>query len=245
MPTGRGCLNGGMRLTRSFAVLLLVVVAVTGCRPGADRAAPTPSASGRSTSSATAIPRPTPTSTPAPVPTKPAVADLVLTPDGLGPLVLGAVPPTTDPALDILVLDPAHCDAAYGDPGLWIANYTGDAPFTVGVSEGGEIFRIDTWMGPIPTDTGLTVGSPLSAVLAAYPGGFDNIITSGGLSDVYVVDGTHGRLLIEVAKDGDLPGYWPPGEVDTVRYLLAIGLAGSGGPIAASDNVVGVCTGGM
>ena len=33
--------------------------------------------------------------------------------------------------------------------------------------------------------------------------------------------------------------------VPFLLIVLAIGLAGSGGPIAATDNVVGVCTGGM
>src|SRR5690349_13541633 len=125
----------------AVAVAVALVVTCSGCAPQAAQDVPTLAPL------ETVTPTPTPTS----VSSKPELSELVLSPDGLGPLLVGQAPPVTDPAIDILVFDVDHCaddeeSIMYGVPaGKWVANYepalssnTND-PFGVFVNDDGVV----------------------------------------------------------------------------------------------------------
>jgi hypothetical protein len=222
-----------MRPKGVAVAVLAVSMVLAGCTPTADSAVPT------ATPTVAPTPTPSPTVEPTrpPVPSKPRVSDLVLTPDGLGPLALGVAPPETTPALDVLVWDADRCAA---EGGQWVPNYAEPFPFEVGVRDG-VVSRIDVWMGPIATDTGVRRGSSLAALLEAYPDGFTAVNEAGHTSDVYIVNGRVGQLLIEVATDDRFPGYWEPADIDRVMFVRSILLTDAPSPISGSDNVVGGC----
>jgi len=148
------------------------------------------------------------TPTPTPEPTKPPLAELVLTTEGLGPITIGEPPVVVDPALDVIIFDDDYCqefvdDGRLDDAGKWIANYepalsgTSRDPFSVLVEN--DVVEIVAIGSPeIVTAEGIGLGSSRADVVAAYP---DAEIISAFASDVYVVDGVNGRLLIEVATD--------------------------------------------
>jgi hypothetical protein len=190
-----------MKIPRTALLLVVVALATAGCVPTAPIAAGIPSPTATApTPTPTVIPTPLPTVVP---PTKPALADLRLTADGLGPLVIGQVPPVTDPALDILVFDPEFCDGQFGDRGLWVPNYPETDAFFVSTDRDGRLTRILPGRSPIPliSDTGIQKGSSRAELEAAYPAGFDYEIPNPQLADVYAIDGTYGRLVFEVAPD--------------------------------------------
>src|SRR4051794_35071237 len=97
------------RISGSIVVAALAV-ALTACGLGAPPA-PSPDPSESTTASAT----PEPSATPTPEPTKPGTSELILSPEGLGPLVIGSAPPASDPAIDIAIFDPDHCAAYVAD----------------------------------------------------------------------------------------------------------------------------------
>lgn len=208
-----------------------------------------------------AVPDPTPTvsDTPTPTPTPtaearaPGLDELMLTPDGMGTLVIGQAP-SEEPLLRMLELDPAACSDERtgfeagiepGDPqaARWvpIAIYQteGFAPWSVDVADG-VLWRIDLFDGSIPTDSGVRIGDSADAALAAYP---DAMVSEQWATDVVVVPGTHGVLHIEIAREpeeSDLANYW--GElIDTVVYIRAVDLHGGVFTVAASDNIAGGC----
>jgi hypothetical protein len=223
-----------MQSIRGAFIAAIAMVLLAGCTP-TTTAEPSPTLTAVETPS----PTPTPESTVPPVPTKPRVSDLIITPDGLGPLTLGEAPPETTPALDVLVWDADYCKAEKG-PGQWVPNYPKPFPFEVAVRDD-VVSRIDVWMGPIATATGIRRGSSLAALLKAYPDGFTAVNTAGHTSDVYIINGRVGQLLIEVATDDRLPGYWEPGDVDHVMFVRSTLLTDSPSPISGSDNVIGGC----
>ncbi|HEY5231899.1 MAG TPA: hypothetical protein VIJ11_13535, partial [Galbitalea sp.] len=106
---------------------LVVVVGLSGCAPAA-LPAPHPTSS-----HVVAAPTPTPT-------TPPALSELVLSPDGLGPLRIGFPVPDQPLASAVVVWDPTKC----GTTGAWISRYT-DADATPESPTGGAFFfAVDT-----------------------------------------------------------------------------------------------------
>ena len=191
---------------RSVAIGVVLLIALSGCGPafdGADPPAPseTPSSS-RTPTSASTLPAPT---------GKPDISELVIGPDGLGPLLLGSPPPNFGPDVDVLVYVNDYCQEAFddgyvGDPGLWVANYPealdGEEtrPFGVWVTDG-AIKEIAVYLPGVHTERGIGVGSTREEVLAAYPDGFSRTVPGGDSPSFYVIDSATGQLQIEVVED--------------------------------------------
>lgn len=243
-------------MTRPRSLVLTVLVALaatgalTGCAPTeVPGASPSPSAPSPSASSASP--------SPSPEPTRPALDELELSADGLGPLLLGA-PPEDDPELSMVAYDSVACTDAVtgeewgieeGEPGaaLWRTDpsYTASSPaygpgiaFGVSVSAEGALQRVELYSADIPTDGGIRIGDPGESVASAHPGA---TIVPDYLTDIHVIDGSGGSLLIEVAKNADdLGDYWGD-QVGTVVYIRAVTADLGVFSVAASGNVVGVC----
>ncbi len=232
-----------MRRTLPVSLIAIcIALTLSACVPGGVTPGPTGSSSSTPTEEAT------PTPTPA---TAPARADLALSPEGMGTLVFG-VAPSTDPATQMLVLDPEFCtDAnaglgtgfAAGSPEatLWVPipayrdGLYGD--FGVGV-EGGVLDRIDLLGGTIPTTAGIRIGDSRADVVAAYPGA---TTVAEYLTDIYVITGTAGSLQVEVARQPTDMAYWDGSEVDTVRFIHAVRTGHPPFTVAASENIAGLC----
>ena len=223
-----------VRVSGSIVVAALAVT-LTGCLGTGP--APSPSSSESTTASAT----PEPSATPTPEPTKPATSELILSPEGLGPLVIGSAPPASNPALDIAIFDPDHCAAWVADgyaPGKWVPNYEPSAsadvvgPFALLV-DGGTLQGLEVFSSEIKTKTGIHIGSSRDELLAAYPGGFETVL-AGFASDVYVLRGTHGKLLLEVLSDRE-PGYWASDEINKVKFAHVITLGAEPYAVSGTD----------
>jgi len=229
--------------------------ALAGCAlPLAPAPTATPSESPAASESAT--PEPTPL-------TRPALADLSLSPAGLGPLLLGQ-PPVSDPALRMVAFEPTACTDAEtgesfgivaGDPeaGGWFIDPSyrlpatpsfGGDPFGVGIDEsaGSVVTRIDLYSADIPTDAGIRIGDSRADVEAAYPGAS---VAESYLTDIFVISGPTGLLQIEVVSQStpDRAEYWgstgiPDGQV---LYIHAVVPAAGVFSVAASGNGVGGC----
>ena len=216
-----------------FAVVALTIA---GCVPAPVVAGGSPSpTSPTPTPTATLTPTPTPTLVP---PTKPALADLRLTAEGLGPLVIGQAPPVTDPALDILVFEPEFCDGVWGDRGLWVPNYPETDAFHVIIDGAGLIRTIFPGSVSLLTDTEISVGSSRAELEAAYPGGFDDVISTPSRADVYVVEGASGQLIFEVSTAS-----YDSDRVVLIRAALSDGTPP--GPRWQTDGLGGGCPNGM
>ena len=199
-----------VRSRLTFVVVAsLAALALTGCAPALPTAGPT--------ASATVTPSATPT--PTPIPTKPTLAQLVVSPDGLGYLVPAQPVPNEPAATAIMRYDPTNCvspgGVAAGSPGAgaWIPNYP-DAdsalgsrmPFDVGPVDNSTapIHAIEVWSAERTTAKHIGVGSTVAELTAAY--GSSLTVDAADNSDVYVLRGSASELLFEVAKpDSGLP----------------------------------------
>ena len=241
-----------VRLRQAILVPLLaatIVVALAACAPPYHRGgSPTHS----STHSAA------PTSTPTPAGTRPALAELVLSTSGIGPIHLGELVPTTPPSLAIVTWNPTKCVStdlgiAPGDPnaGAWQTIFPDESPdgqpippfilTTEGSTQAGNVNLVWAWTNDIHTAAGIRVGSSLDRLHTAYPA-FTRTI-NGGLSDVYIIDGPTGSLSFEVSKQSTDGGgdYWPADQVGKVLWMGATATGGPIGPIAASDGGPSPC----
>ena len=248
-------------MSRSLSSLRLAVVAgaisltvLSGCTPTPAPAPSVPPTSTPEASAASAEPE---------APSRPALSQLVLSSEGLGPMLFG-VTPETDPALRLVLFDPIGCtDAVTGfDMGIvagdeyaggWFVDpfyelpptpETNGQPFGISVDEaaGNVLQRVDLYTGDIPTDGGVRIGDDRADVLAGHPSA---ALVSGGLTDVYVVTGTKGILQIEVATratpENDV--YWgssgiPDGQV---LYIHAVKTSLGVFSVAGSGNIAGGC----
>jgi hypothetical protein len=235
---------------RTVAVAVLAVGAL-GALTACDPSAPAPTSSASDSPSA----EPTPSDTETDPPSPPAAADLALSAEGLGTLVFGEAP-DTDPATAMIVFDATVCtdertglDAGIeeGDPyaGLWLPIPTYRDPgsdygaWGVWVDDSATLARIDLYDDRTPTDEGIRIGDTVDDVLAAYPGA---TLVEELLTDIYVVTGTTGTLQIEVASQPDDMVYWEDGQVDHVMYIHAARLDIPPFTVAASENIVGICS---
>ena len=189
-----------MRWYEQMRTLLLagaLVIGLAGCTPAVDVAAPTPSAS---TSAVTPSPTATPTPTPT-VATKPDLADMVISHDGLGPVAIGTDLAALDPALSIFEATESDCgDGPFAE---WSASYP-DRPlgnsvhaFDSGRQQGG--FSYVMIYGPGPhTPEGIEVGNSLTLLRDAYPG--MSVVSAGAGLDRYALYGSPANLFFEVGN---------------------------------------------
>ena len=183
----------------AIATAVLIVVALAGCAP----AVPSPA---HHTHAAAPISAPTPTPTPTPT-APPALSDLVLSPDGLGPLVIGSPVPDEPAASAVVVWNATKCDTT----GAWLPNYP-DGPLGPNGNPTGIpfYFALDHKSDPltyinvnstqITTSAGISIGSTLAQLKAAYPH-FDAVV-KGPVTDLYDIKGQKAQLVIEVKRPG-------------------------------------------
>jgi hypothetical protein len=210
-------------------LVLAVASSAAGCALTVQSGDPAPSSSVGS-----------PAPPPDPSPTKPALADLVIGPDGLGSVALGQPVPHQADSVAVVRWDSEHCAgvaAGRGEPfdrtkpwsGAWIPAYP-NYPFTVLTDNGLQtgtvaLVSVASWdldtSSVIGTATGIHAGSSTrTELLAAYPT-FDQVI-HGDNSDVYVVTGSRGNLQFEVSPhELDQFGYWRADQLDRVLSIRA------------------------
>jgi hypothetical protein len=239
--------HGGMRRTTIAGLVVAgaFTALLTGCDPGGD---PAPSGSPSATSTSPGTATPDPSDTPAAA-VAPARADLALSPDGMGTLVFGEAP-ASDPATQMLVLEPEWCTEASTGSGAGVMPGDPEAPLWVPIPayrdgrdsdfgahvEAGVLDRIDLFDEAIPTTEGVRIGDARSAVEAAYPGA---AVVSNDLTDIYVVTGARGSLQLEVTTDDPYWAGFRP--ADVVVYVHAVQTGVGPFSVAASENIAGIC----
>lgn len=225
----------------SLAGLLLLC----GCAGGEPSGAPSPS------STATVSATPTPSASAAPATEPPALAELVLSPEGLGSLVVGQTPPAVNADTDLLVHSSSVCQWAVDDgyresAAMWVANYEpaisgkGPSPFGVWVDDTSEqLLMLAVYDESIATSSGIHLRSSASDVAAAYPGADLLEEYDSGDTHVYKIAGTAGDLYIDVLKAESVPIYPEVGAELVVRLnVVAKGQSFVG---FNSDFVLGLC----
>jgi hypothetical protein len=224
------------RRTVVFTALVATLLTLGAC--AAPEPAPTSSPSNA----------PDATSQPTSAPAKPALADLVLSTSGLGPLRLGE-PVAEEPAdVAVVVYDPTGCvgepgELEAGDPGagLWRPTYPEDRPFEVvteGRAQGGAIVNIQVGAPPVATEADIRVGSSLDELLAAYPA---MPAPTNEFVSLYTLEDPAGKLVFEVAPATDDTGYWQPEQLDTVVYMTAYAPGQTVSAVYATDSA-GACS---
>ncbi len=210
---------------RTILTLSIAVLALAGCTA-------TPAAS---------TPHPTrtvPSSTPV-AESKPALSDLVIGPDGLGPIRLGAPVPEQPASVAIARYDPDFCRADIeqggqvfvpGAPfsGAWITTYTDPLAFTILPAQGertGDVLAItvnelrDGSGSVIHTAAGIHPGSTTAELLKAYPK-FTSV-THFDLTDIYTIVGSQGQLVFEVSP-AVASDYWAAADLNRVVSIRAV-----------------------
>ena len=237
----------------SIVVGALSLTLLSGCAP---TPAPVPGATPSGSPEASASGEPA-------APSRPALSELVLSAEGLGPLLLGDEV-AWEPELRIVLFDPIACtDAVTGEPlgigpddpfaGAWLVDpfyelpptpESNGQPFGVSVDEtdGNALLRIDLYTDDIPTDGGVRIGDDRADVLAGHPSA---AVVPGGLTDIYVVTGTNGILQIEVASRStpENDEYWASSGVldGEVMYIHAVITPIGVFSVAGSGNIAGGC----
>ncbi len=190
------------------AVLLLLLVACA-----AEPPAPTPMATAD-------LATPIPTVEPA---AKPLLSELVISPDGLGPIRINEAYVPSDPATDVLVWDETWCDYPDGFDGAvdypgWKSTYSG---YSIAVSTdtrektpGDPIREIVVSAPEVVTREGIGVGSPVSDVQAAYGSRVVELANDG-----YALRGAVSQLVFWWDQEtGDTVGVMTVGQLSDSAY---------------------------
>ncbi len=203
----------------TVSVGLIAIIVLGGCAPAADSPAAAPATA--STPTPTLAPH---TASPTPTPTAPPVlADLVLSPAGLGPLLVGSPVPAQVDATAVVKWNPTTCNGA----GEWQANYPSgpvvggnDAPFSwASMGKSDPIGYVLINSSGIRTATGVGVGSTVADLKAAYTNLGGPIHAE--YSDLYTESDSSGQLIFEVATrfaaDGEV--VWSKNDLGTVLWV--------------------------
>jgi hypothetical protein len=181
---------------------------------------------------------PTPTPTPTPEPALPA---LLVNPDGVGYLTIGA-PVPTDVAEPIVAWDGKACVAEnssgdaefdgawYPAPGYGEFGTNGWVIFTEGKS--GNVSGIWVFDHSMSTANGIHPGSTEKELLAAYPD--LEVTTDSGFSRMYELRGTSGHLVFEVPYDKKQWSYTPE-SLKTVIWMIVSDVDGPVGSAGFSE----------
>ncbi|MCU1421116.1 MAG: hypothetical protein JWN36_767 [Microbacteriaceae bacterium] len=232
---------------RKILILVALVALLSACSAAAPTSTPSKSSSPQAHSSPSA----------SPVAGKPTLGDLVISPDGLGPLVMGEPVPSQSADLAIVRFDPALCKETIEQSGAtfvpgaagtggWVTTYSDPHAFylfTSGADASGPVTFVgasawESGTSPIHTATGIHPGSSTEELKAAYSS-FDSV-TSYDFTDIYAIKGERGVMVFEVSPHTDRSGMFAPGDLDRV---LSIRVAASSvsdtaqtGPIYATDS---------
>lgn len=232
-----------MRLARFAPLAVLAAASLAACGPGpVVTATVTPTSAAPAPSASPTGPAPVVTPPPAFDP-HPPLADMLITTRGLLPLT------HTDPIVGnageaMLTWDPAYCDAEISGPddlGRWVAAYpvvpNQGPPFGVDGQYDGIVHRIDIVSPVLHTAEGIHIGSPVSDLVAAYPGLVTG--TSGwGTVNVYWISDADGYVVFET--DTSMPdGTTGPERVRFIRILEAG--VDPDWTVSQSDNFAGGC----
>jgi hypothetical protein len=230
-------------MKRTLAALGAIAIGgslLSGCTPAA--VTPSPSAS--------LVHSPAPTVSSIPTTQSLTLAKLTLSPEGLGPLLVGQAPPVTDPEHDALVYSPTVCqwavdEGSSDEPGKWVANFEpalhgrNASPFGVFVDDDGVLEMIAIYDNAIETATGIHLGSSAADVAAAYPARVLLEDHEFGDTHVYKIAGVASDLYIDVLR-GDRVDRYP--EIGGEKVVLLNVLA-KGQPLIPfnSDFGLGLC----
>lgn len=228
-----------LRAIRIFPLAGVTLLTLAACDLGG-AATPTSVEMVTATPSAATVVTPSPTPSLDPYPD---AADLVISPEGILPLTIG-LPPDTNPGAAMIIYNPNHCyidalDMTAGDLGGWENNNPGGG-FSLAADDT-AVWRIDVSDPDMPTTEGITIGSTIDELQAAYPG-----LTEGSQSEVsrvFWVMGKNGYLVFETqdpdlgwSEDLDATG---PEVVIQIR-VIAIELSPDF-HTALSDDLAGAC----
>jgi hypothetical protein len=230
-----------IRILSAAVVASIALAALAGCTPTAPVAIPTPFVT--TTPVPVVTPTVTPTPTPTAKPTKPRLASFAVSADGIGPLVIGK-PVAPDPTgFQLVTFSSNLCGAGNVVPG-WISNFSGRS-FNINTkpsSPAGTVSLILVRSPKLATATGIHIGSTLDQLKAAY-GQFDKEITQPSTT-LYVIKGTHGQLVFEVARQitfGSGTPYWDADQVDTVQFMSIWTLSAKPTAFSGTDGGPGSC----
>ncbi len=226
-------------LPSAVLVVIALTVGLAACDTGVD-----PSSASSTGASTTAPPQPSSSpSVPAPA-VPPALAELTLSPDGLGPLRLGSPVPDVPAASAVVVWNGTKC----GRGGAWLANYPagpigpgGDptgAPFFFAVAHKiDSLSYINISSTQIKTSAGISIGSSVARLKTAYPE-FDRVVAAP-TTTLYELNGSHGTLVMEVGTKGKVPA----SEANRVVLMEIEQLGAESGSLFGNDAGGGICPG--
>jgi hypothetical protein len=233
-----------MRLARLAPLAVLAALALAGCGPsGGASTTPTSSATPVLSYTVTLSPSASPSPTATAVDPHPALDAMFITTSGVGPLTVGQAI-VGNPGAAMLEWNPTACDPAFTDPaalGRWQATYPEvpdhGRPFLVDGEMDGVLRRIDANSPILSTPEGIHEGSPVTDLVAAYPG-----LTTGtaGWDAIHVhwIQDAHGIIVFET-DTMNVDGTVGPDHVAFIR-VLAAGVDPDW-TVSQSGNIAGAC----